>query len=273
MSFVWSLWTRAKEERLAIYHQALPGNLLLSSYNKYMIEISQSIRDRAGKLRELLADRGLRFATVLSREFFTAKIHWFDFTKNNPALAGFPVTDIDKFTEFVDVTLREADAAMGVGGYGEDRVLYRSKLFESGGEARSIHLAVDLWVPADTEVYTPLAGQVHSFQDNNNYLDYGPTIILEHKLGEQVFYTLYGHLSRPSLVGLQVGRHFDAGERIGWIGQASENGTWPPHLHFQVITDMLGKRGDFPGVAKPSESAEYLELCPDPNLVLRIPKE
>ncbi|HMB89916.1 MAG TPA: aminotransferase class III-fold pyridoxal phosphate-dependent enzyme, partial [Rhodothermales bacterium] len=40
---------------------------------------------------------------------------------------------------------------------------------------------------------------------------------------------------------------------------------------FQVITDMLGRKGDFPGVAPPSEREVWLGICPDPNLLVGIP--
>jgi hypothetical protein len=55
------------------------------------------------------------------------------------------------------------------------------------------------------------------------------------------------------------------------VGEHHENGGWPPHLHFQIITELLGNRGDFPGVAAPSERSRWLELSPDPNLILQVP--
>lgn len=75
-----------------------------------------------------------------------------------------------------------------------------------------------------------------------------------------------------SLKGLVKGRLFKKGERIGQVGRFGENGGWPPHLHFQIITDLMGKDGDFPGVALPSQRKVWLSLCPDPNLILRIPE-
>ena len=115
----------------------------------------------------------------------------------------------------------------------------------------------------------PLDGTVHSFADNNGRLDYGPTIILEHEIeGGLKFFTLYGHLTGDSLSGLAKGRIFKKGKRIGTIG---ENGGWPPHLHFQIVTDLLGKSGDFPGVAVPSQREVWLSLSPDPNFILKIP--
>jgi len=49
------------------------------------------------------------------------------------------------------------------------------------------------------------------------------------------------------------------------------NGGWPPHLHLQLITDLLDKDGDFPGVASPAERSLWLALSPDPNLIARLP--
>ena len=63
---------------------------------------------------------------------------------------------------------------------------------------------------------------------------------------------------------------FTAGEQIAKIGNYPINGNWPPHLHFQLITDMQGKKGDFYGVSSLEDRNHYLEICPDPNLILNI---
>ena len=159
---------------------------------------------------------------------------------------------------------------LGIGRYGEDRKIYQSPLYTSNGEARSVHLGLDLFVPAGTPIFAPLDAIIHSFQDNNHFLDYGPTIILEHNTRGKKFCTLYGHLGRSSLEKIKVGQKIEAGEEIAIVGKTHENGHWPPHLHFQIITDLLGWNGDFPGVARPSEKEYYLKLCPDPDLLLKI---
>ena len=194
-----------------------------------------------------------------------------DFSANNSAL----VRDLDtlgdtaRFTNYVESLVN--GAAAGVGGYSEDRVIYRrSPHFVSGAEPRSIHLGVDIWMPAGTPVLAPLDSRLHSFRDNQGFGDYGPTVILEHELEETTFYTLYGHLSRESLAGLRENQSVAGGQQIGEIGPYPENGDWPPHLHFQIIADMLGMKGDFPGVAAPSQRDHYLKLCPDPNLILQF---
>jgi len=53
------------------------------------------------------------------------------------------------------------------------------------------------------------------------------------------------------------------------FGIPSENGHWPPHLHFQIIKDRGEWEGDYPGVCKYSEREKYLNNSPDPDLVLQ----
>ncbi|RYZ44700.1 MAG: peptidase M23, partial [Chitinophagaceae bacterium] len=45
---------------------------------------------------------------------------------------------------------------------------------------------------------------------------------------------------------------------------------WPPHLHFQIIKDMHGWKGDYPGVCRFSEKEAYLQNCPDADLILQM---
>ncbi len=208
---------------------------------------------------------------VIPKRFLEDPPFVFDFTKGNKILSEIDLHDTKVSSRYINETLRRSGRRLGIGKYGEDRSIYRSSLYKSKGEARSVHLAIDLFVPAGTPILAPLNGIIHSFQDNNNFLDYGPTIILEHNLNGIKFYTLYGHLSRNSLDKLTVGQKVSAGEKIATVGQPYENGIWPTHLHFQIITDMLGFKGDFPGVARLSEKEYYLKLCPDPNILLQLP--
>ena len=190
-----------------------------------------------------------------------------DFTARNTALAHVDLKDTKVFDQWLSGVLR---GQIGMGGFMEDRVVYRRSEHFAGEEARRIHLGVDLWMAAGTPVYAPFEGAVHSFQDNADFGNYGPTIILEHTLADQPFYSLYGHLSRSSLESLVVGQAIPTNGQVGEIGPYPENGDWPPHLHFQAMTDLLGWFGDFPGVVAPSQQAAYAEICIDPKFLLRI---
>ena len=197
----------------------------------------------------------------------------FDFTEANSELAHLDVNDVSGFTEYLFERIAGAETPVGVGCYDEDRVLYRhSPLFDGVAERRSIHLGIDLFVVEDTEVFAPLPATVHSAADNAGLGNYGPTVILSHVIGGVEFHTLYGHLSRASLERLAEGDSLAAGAPLGEVGDLQENGGWPPHLHFQIISEALGDEVvDYPGVAAPSERERYLALCPDPNLILGIP--
>lgn len=222
-------------------------------------------------LKEILINHN--YANIINFDLNSDNVVVFDFTEQNTDLLKIDLSDIKEFTNYIFSVLKKNNTPVGLGGYNENRSIYkRSKLFSGEGELRTIHLGIDIWAEDGTEVFAPINGKVHSFQNNSSYGDYGPTIILEHKIDEIKFYTLYGHLSLESLEGLYKDKFFSKGDKLGYLGNSEINVHWPPHLHFQVITDMLGKEGDFPGVAPLSKREYYLNICPDPNLILKIKK-
>jgi 4-aminobutyrate aminotransferase-like enzyme/Ser/Thr protein kinase RdoA (MazF antagonist)/murein DD-endopeptidase MepM/ murein hydrolase activator NlpD len=179
----------------------------------------------------------------------------------------------------VCAAMRGAGAAIGVGGYDEARVIYAADAFGIGpvtDERRTVHIGLDLTLEPGSPLYAPLDGVVHGFEDAAAPLDYGPVIVLRHETAgaEPVtFYTLYGHLERRSLEGLYPGRPFKAGERFAAVGAPPDNGDWWPHVHVQIITDMLDVPCNFNGVAPASQRLTWLSLSPDPNLLLGIPPD
>ena len=194
----------------------------------------------------------------------------FDFTAVNEDITIDLISDTELFSEWVDKKLSSAKARFGIGGYNENRTLYkRSKLF-SGREERSVHIGLDIWGAAGTEVFAPLGGMVHSFAFNDNFGDYGATIILQHQLDTVSFYTLFGHLALADLSDLRKGKFVTRGELIGHFGKPQENGNWPPHLHLQVIADIAYYEGDYPGVCTLSEAPKYLANTADPALLLNL---
>ena len=198
----------------------------------------------------------------------------FDFTRHNNWLPADVLTNTAVFSELVDHQLGSEKATYGIGGYAEHRTLYdRSAVFNAdrpGDEPRRLHLGTDIWGAAGTPVFAPCDGIVHSFADNDRFGDYGATIILSHMIEGKGFYTLYGHLTRASLKGLTTGKKIAKGEPFSAFGIADENGHWPPHLHFQLIDDMLDYHGDYPGVCRFSEKEYWLNLCPDPEWILQL---
>ncbi|NND31729.1 MAG: aminotransferase class III-fold pyridoxal phosphate-dependent enzyme, partial [Saprospiraceae bacterium] len=177
--------------------------------------------------------------------------------------------NIHSFRKTISGLLENKSADIGLGGYGEIRPFYSSDAFSiegnNGSNWRTLHLAMDVWSDRELAVYAPLDGMVFGMKNNEGACNYGPTIILQHKVSDQfIFYTLYGHLSTDSLKEVFIGMQVEKGQRIATVGMPPENGNWPPHLHFQIVLDLLGNEGDFPGVALPERSATWLSLSPDP---------
>ena len=78
-------------------------------------------------------------------------------------------------------------------------------------------------------------------------------------------YSLYGHLASSDLDTLVVGAKVTAGQTLCHLGKPDENGGWPPHLHFQLIRDMQGFQGDYPGVCSQRDVKFYADNCPNPE--------
>lgn len=152
-----------------------------------------------------------------------------------------------------------------VGKYNEKREgLYTAEIFAS---VRNIHVGIDIGAPPGTEIFAPYAGEVFDFKDHKDAGNYGPTIILRHNLAGKDIYSLYGHLRRDSLAGLRKGKSVVGGEQFAWIGAETENGGWPPHLHFQLSWEEP-QNCDMPGVVAEADLEDALQKYPDPQLML-----
>ena len=196
-----------------------------------------------------------------------------DLSKTNTALHTIDVSSSETLEHYINSHIKNNNAKVAFGGYLETRNIYqRSAYFKDATPEteRNIHLGLDLWIAADTTIFSPLDAEVHSFKNNTNHGDYGPTIILKHTIDDIEFYTLYGHLSIASIEELDIGQTFKKGEQIATLGYASVNGDYAPHLHFQIIKDMQDYTGDYPGVCAQSDLEFYKGNCPDPELLLRL---
>jgi 4-aminobutyrate aminotransferase-like enzyme/Ser/Thr protein kinase RdoA (MazF antagonist) len=220
---------------------------------------------RAKAIRNYL-NRKVDIHDVVAPPLNKAKKVWIDWSIDNPKLP--------RSSAEIAAVLKESGAALGIGRYCENRWVYESADFDSSDpNARTFHLGVDLWMEVGAPVYAPLDGIVELFNDNAKYLDYGPVVILRHNCDDGTpFWTLYGHLSKQSLKNWQIGKEFKAGELIGWMGDESENVGWPPHVHFQLLTDLCGMGIDVYGVAPREEVSLWRGISLNPNLILRIPE-
>ncbi|HLK03999.1 MAG TPA: aminotransferase class III-fold pyridoxal phosphate-dependent enzyme [Candidatus Acidoferrum sp.] len=178
----------------------------------------------------------------------------------------------------IHAELKPTGAKVAIGRYDEPRLLYNGPQFGASknptDERRTIHLGIDLFVEPGTPIHAPLAGEVHLLANNAFPLDYGPLVVLKHATdsGEE-FFTLYGHLNEATLQELRVGQQVAQGDVFAYVGDIHENGGWAPHVHFQIILDMLDRGMEFPGVASASQRTLWKALSPDPNLLLQIPPD
>ena len=195
-----------------------------------------------------------------------------DLSISNMELSKIDMSDSKAFEIFIENHLHKNNAKVAIGGYNEERNLYKSSLIfnDDEKEERNIHIGMDLWIKAGTPVLAALDGTVYGFDFNAGKGNYGPTIILKHTIGNQIFYTLYGHLSVESIENIEIGTLFKKGETMATLGDSSVNGGYAPHLHFQIIKNIENYSGDYPGVCSKKDLYYYLENCPDPNLLLKI---
>lgn len=232
----------------------------------------------AETVREWLQRHQGGFAPLLGLNLQTEPSIVFDLSPASPLIQG----DLESVSEPNLTTrlfeqMQAAGVSVGIGRYHEPRLIYTAPIFATGptlsDERRTLHLGLDLFAAAGTPVFAPLPGEVYACAINETPQDYGGVIILKHTPPDGPdFFTLYGHLSHASVTGMQVGQTIAKGEPFAALGTPAENGGWPPHLHVQIITDLLDLDCDFPGVGLVSQREVWAAFSPDPNLIAGVPE-
>ena len=253
----WDLLAKLKNTSPAFAHFSFRNACGLEPYPQYHLFESWA--------------KGNHKSTHFPVDVKSSALNWLDLGVGSLDLgSSVEIADADKLDKKI-TSLITGNVALGR--YNEARAIYATPAYEvttnDGPTWRTIHIGLDFFCAPGTNVFATLDGTVHSFANNNADRDYGPTIILKHVVSADLtFYTLYGHLNMDCLKKLRVGQRVKVGDSIGKIGTRTENGNWTPHLHFQVILDMLGKQGDYPGVCVPQELAVWKSICPDPWYLL-----
>ena len=234
---------------------------------------------RCAAITEWLLKNRENMAAVVGHDLQSEPLLVFDLGIASPFLSGDPKNNREpELSQRLFAAMGRAGVKIGIGRYDEARLLYTSPLFVKGDlfaeTNRTVHLGMDIFVAAGAPIHAPLDGELFAFALNKAPLDYGPVIILQHHTDAgDVFYTLYGHLSLDSLAGLEKGQAIRRGQIIARIGGADVNGGWAPHLHFQIMVDLLGMDCDFPGVVRAAERELWRLFSPDPNLILAVPEK
>jgi murein DD-endopeptidase MepM/ murein hydrolase activator NlpD len=172
-----------------------------------------------------------------------------------------PVHDFSKGYHPEEITKH----TWSIGKYNEVRnQMYVSEIYTSRKAA--IHIGIDIWTEAFAPVYAVADGTLLGITNNNNHLDYGPTLVYEIEFDEKPLYVLYGHLNWDSIQELEAGMTLKKGQKLGLIGTVEENGGWVPHLHMQLSVNKPEKI-DMPGVVDISDREEAVNLYPDPQIL------
>ncbi len=172
----------------------------------------------------------------------------------------------------------EYGAGLWLGYYNEPRLIYAEPGFRKGpwkaSDRRTVHLAVDVFAPAGTVLHAPMSGRVEAVENRAAHLDYGGVVILHHETPEgDAFYTLYGHLDPEICDRLKPGDPVAQGAAFARLGDASQNGGWATHVHFQLALTTDGMQNDWPGVGDPDEMELWNAVCPNPAALLNLPDE
>lgn len=111
------------------------------------------------------------------------------------------------------------------------KLFYSTRYFGSydldAGEFTGDHAGIDLKLPKGTPVGAIAGGRVNAVIHAQTGL--GLHVIIEHRIDEETFYSIYGHLSS---VGVTEGQAIEAGAYIGAVGSTGRSTA--PHLHLQV---------------------------------------
>lgn len=170
------------------------------------------------------------------------------------------------------------DAQIWLGYYNEPRLIYTDKAFRKSSaphsDRRTVHLGVDVFAPAGTELQMPLDGEVCVVENRTGHLDYGGMVVFKHTTPEaDNFYSLHGHLDPAVCQKLKQGQQLKAGQVYARLGAAEHNGGWEPHLHLQLAMSIAGLGLDWPGVADPDDVIFWNALCPNPATLLNLADE
>ena len=192
----------------------------------------------------------------------------FDFSSKNPKTLDYSLNNFQEFNEDIFNELKNSGAKWGIGKYLEERRNILRGSINIINEKRIYHLGLDIIVPYNSVVFCPLDGYVHKLGKETQKGNYGGYLVLKHKIKDQTFYSLYGHLKTPHKV--QLGQKILAGQELGRIGKESDSGGWFCHLHLQIITQKAMNEGYSEwGYISEKLLSEVEEYFPNPNFLFK----
>lgn len=190
-----------------------------------------------------------------------------------------PPVDGGVLEQGLAVAASAGSALVPLGRWGETRACYTSDHYvgeQASQQRRTVHLGIDVFLPAGTPMFAPAAMALHSCAYDAAPQGYGWVLLLRVVGVCPDIMLLVGHVSEHTAWLWQqrsvIGQHaVSAGSLIGWVGSAGENGSWPPHAHVQWVAtpDAQHACGDVPGVATAAAAPAWLAACPQPTWLMQ----
>lgn len=117
------------------------------------------------------------------------------------------------------------------------KLYYSTKFFGAydvdAAEFTAVHPGVDLKLALGTPVGSVAGGRVATVEEDSVL---GLHVIVEHRLGGEVYYSIYGHFGT---VAVREGETVRPGQTLGTVGMTGN--TSGPHLHLQIDRGQPGE--------------------------------
>lgn len=141
-----------------------------------------------------------------------------------------PAYNLDILTIPLSTLLKKRDDAFSIQAI-TSKLYYSTRHFGAydldSAEFKAVHPGIDLKLAKGTPIHSIAGGRVHTIREQEKGL--GLHVIIEHRIGAETYYSIYGHLGD---VEVETGQTVDAGTIVGEVGMTGN--TSAPHLHLQV---------------------------------------
>ncbi len=202
-------------------------------------------------------------------EYLSGEPYVFDFTPDNPKTLLYDTLNFELFQNQIFEEILDNNCAWGIGRYLEKRENLLRNYPQMVDEKRFYHLGLDIIVPAGVNLLAPLDSTVFLTGVEPGVGNYGGHVILKHRLGENCFYSFYGHLKPNSK--LNLGQRLFAGEPFGEIGEKEYSGGWFTHTHLQILTPLAVEKGlTTMGYISEDKLHSVSDYFPDPDPLFKF---